>query len=76
MASLYVNSLFTNTPLDQNIDICVDNLYNGKENPTKISKHDFSSLINTATEESFFTFNNKYYKQLDRASMESLLVQP
>ena len=73
MASLYVNSLFTNTPLDQTIDICVDNLYNGKENPTKISKHDFSSLINTATKESFFMFNNKYYKQLDRASMESLL---
>ena len=51
MASLYVNSLFTNTPLDQTIGICVDNLNNGKENPTKISKHDFSSLINTATKE-------------------------
>ena len=45
MASPYVNSLFTNTSLDQTIDICVDKLHNGKENPTKISKHDFSSLI-------------------------------
>ena len=71
MASLDVDSLFTTTPLDQAIDICVDKLYSGKENPTKISKHDFSSLINTATKKSLFTFRNKYCKQVDRVAMGS-----
>ena len=72
MASLDVDSLFTST-LDQAIDICVDKLCSGKENPTKISKHDFSSLINTATKKSVFTFSNKYCKQVDRVAMGSPL---
>ena len=32
MASLGVNSLFTNIPLKETIDICVDNLYNDNDN--------------------------------------------
>ena len=31
MASLDVDSLFTNIPLEETIDICVDNLYNDNE---------------------------------------------
>ena len=41
MASLDVYSLFTSIPLDETIDICVGNLYNDKENPPNILKHDF-----------------------------------
>ena len=33
MASLDIDSLFTNIPLDETIDICVDNLCNDKKNP-------------------------------------------
>ena len=33
MASLDVDSLFTNILLNEAIDICVDNLYNDGENP-------------------------------------------
>ena len=33
MASLDVDSLFTNIPLEETIDICVDNLYSDNENP-------------------------------------------
>ena len=33
MASLDVDSLFTNIPQNQTIDICVDNLCNDNENP-------------------------------------------
>ena len=36
MASLNVDSLLTNIPLDETIDICTGNLYNDKENPPKI----------------------------------------
>ena len=71
MATLDVDSLFTNIPLNETIDICFDNLYNDKENPPNISKHGFCNLLNIAIKESFFTFSNKYYKQLDGASLES-----
>ena len=67
MASLYVHYL----PLDETIDICVDNLYNGNKNPPNISKHDFHNLLNIATKELFFIFNNKYHKQLDGVVMGS-----
>ena len=73
MASLDVDSLFTNIPLDETIDICVDNLYNDNENPPNIPKHDFRNLLNIATKESFFMFNNKYYKQVDGVAMGSPL---
>ena len=73
MAILDVDSLLTNIPLDETIDICVDNLYNGNKNPPNIPKHDFRNLLNIATKESFFMFNNKYYKQLDGVAMGSPL---
>ena len=65
MASLDVDSLFTNIPLDETTNICVDNLYNENENSLNIPKHDLRNLLNIATKESFFMFNNKYYKQVD-----------
>ena len=73
MASLDVDSLFTNIPLDETIDICVDNLYNDNENPPNTPKHDFRNLLSIATKESFFMFNNKYYKQVDGVAMGSPL---
>ena len=45
MASIDVDSLFTNIPLDETIDICVDNLRNDNENPPNIPKHDFRNLL-------------------------------
>ena len=73
MASLDVDSLFTKIPLDETIDICVDNLYNDNENPPNIPRHDFCHLLNITTKESFFMFNNKYYKQVDGVAMISPL---
>ena len=73
MASLDVDSLFTNIPLDETIDICVENLYSGNENPPNISNHDFRNLLNIATKESFFMLNNKYCKQVDGIAMGSPL---
>ena len=54
MASLDVDSLFTNIPLEETIDICVDNLYSDNENPPNIPKHNFRNLLNIATKENFF----------------------
>ena len=73
MASLDINSLFANIPLEETIDICVDNLYNDNENLPNIPKHNFRNLLNIATKETFFMSNNKYYKQVDGVAMGSPL---
>ena len=61
MVSLDVGSLFTNIPLDETFD--------DTQNSPNILKHDFRNLLNIAIKESFFLFNNKYYKQVDGVAM-------
>ena len=73
MASLDVDSLFTNITLEETISIFVDNLYNDSENPPNITKQDFRNLFKIATKETFFMFNNKYHEQVDGAAMGSPL---
>ena len=73
MASLNVDSLLTNISLEETINICVDNLYSDNENPPNIPKHNFRNFLNIATKETFFMFNNKYYKQVDGVAMGSPL---
>ena len=73
MASLGIDSLFTNIPLEETIDICVDNLYSDNEHPPNIPKHIFRNLLNIATKETFFMFNNKCYKQVDSVAIGSSL---
>ena len=66
--------LFTNTPLDETIDICIKKLFKTPDTFVKgISKNDFRDLLNLATNESFFTFNNKFYIQLDGVAFGSPL---
>ena len=65
MASLDVDSLFTNIPLDETINIFINSLYKDDEITLKITKVVFHNLLTVATKESFFMFNNKFYKQID-----------
>ena len=74
MASLDVDALFTNIPLKETNDICVKKLFKTSDTLAKgISKNDFRDLINVAVKESFFTFNNKFYIQVDDVAMGSPL---
>ena len=74
MASLDVDALFTNIPLDETIDICLKKLFKTPDTLVKgISKNDFRDLLNLATKESFFTFSNKFYIQVDGVAMGSAL---
>ena len=73
MAILDFESLFTNIPLKETINICVSelqnkNLYNGK-----LNKFDLVKLLETATCESSFIFDFPLYKQIDGAAMGSSL---
>ena len=76
MASPDVDSSFTNIPLDEAIIVFVNNLYSDNENLPNIPKYDFRNLLYIATKESFFKFNNKYYKQTDGVAMVLHWVQP
>ena len=51
MDSLDVDSLFTNIPLDEATDICIDSFYNDNHNTPKISMDVFRKLLNVATKE-------------------------
>ena len=72
MASFDIDALFTNIPLDETIDICVQKLFKTSDTLIKgISKNDFRDLLNLVTKESLFTFNNKFYIQVDGVCMGS-----
>ena len=73
MASQDVDSLFTNIPLDEAIDICIYYLYKDDEHSPKISRDIFRNFLTVATKESFFMYNNKFHNQIDGVAMESTL---
>ena len=58
MGSLDVDSLFTNTPLVETINICTSLLFNNENVIEGISKSEFKNLLSLATQESYFIFNN------------------
>ena len=74
MASLDVEVLFTNIPLNETINNCVcylhnKNLYNGK-----VSKRDLFKLLETTTSKSSFIFDYVLYKQVDGVATGSPFV--
>ena len=73
MGSLYVDSLFTNIPLEETINICTNLLYNNEDVIEGINKSEFKNLLSLATQESYFIFNDVLYKQKDGVAMGSPL---
>ena len=78
MASLDVESLFTNIPLDETIQICVNNLpdnyiRDGVTTNTPFNSVDMKKALDLCTKEGFFLFNGSYYNQCDGVAMGSPL---
>ena len=73
MASLDVESLFTNIPLEETIKNCVNHLFSNNFHGVKLSRKDLYELLKLATTESSFIFDNKLYKQIDGVAMGSPL---
>ena len=74
MISLDIESLFTNVPVAETIDIILSKLfttdsclYHG------FNRDDFKTLLQLAVDDSYFSFDNKLYKQTDGMSMGSPL---
>ena len=73
MGSLDVDSLFTNIPLDETIDICVNQLFENTDTVEGFKKSELKQLLCLATKESYFIFNGLLYKQIDGVAMSSPL---
>ena len=73
MASLDVDSLFTNIPLDETIEIVTNKVYNGVESVNGLLKSDFKRLLSLSTQGTVFYFNGNYYRQKDGVAMGSPL---
>ena len=73
MASLDLESLFSNIPLNETINNCVSDLHNQNFYNGELSKRDLFKLQQTATSESSFVFDYLLYKQVDGVAMGSPL---
>ena len=73
MASLDVESLFTNIPLEETISVCCDSLFSNDAKLNNINRIDFEKLLRAALQNNFFNFEGKIYKQIDGVSMGSPL---
>ena len=73
MCSFDIDSLFTNVPLTETIDICAHLLYHMELEHRPISESVFVELMNMATRDVEFSFNNIMFIQIDGAAMGSPL---
>ena len=74
MISLDIESLFTNVPVRETIDIILSKLYpNDSCIYHGFNRKDFQTLLELAVDDSFFSFNNKLYRQTDGVAMGSPL---
>ena len=69
MGSLDVDSLFTNIPLEETIEICTNELFKESETVEGLSKTEFKELLSLATKDSHFIFDRTLYKQIDGVAM-------
>ena len=73
MASLDVESLFTNIPLDETTDIVTKKVFEKKQKVNGLSRTDFRRLLVMSTKGTVFLFNGRYYRQKDGVAMGSPL---
>lgn len=70
MISLDIESLFTNVPVFETIEIILSKLFpDSSDEYHGFSRNDFQTLLKLAVEDSYFLFNSKLYKQIDGMSM-------
>lgn len=86
MVSFDVTSLFTKVPLTYTINLILNRMYGTEHNCPQfiksktdwcskcLNRHDMEKLLNMATSDTHFSFNNKYYQQHNGVAMGSPLA--
>ena len=68
--SFDIQSLFTNIPLDETINICVNRVFQRKKKiKGMLKKHCNNKLLTLTVKSSCFVFHNVYYEQIDGVAM-------
>ena len=73
IVSLDIESLYTNIPVKETINILTDLMYDNENGYRNMGKTDFKRLLENVTSNTYFLFNNIYYKQVDGLAMGSPL---
>ena len=73
MASLNVDSLFTNVSLEETINICVNELFKSSSSIHGINKKQITEMFSLTTKESIILSDIAFYTQVDGIAMESSL---
>ena len=68
-----LDSLFTNIPLNETIDICVELLYKDSDKVDGLSRDDFREILTIAVTKSFILFDRLYFKKIDGVAISSPL---
>ena len=71
MASLDVDSLFTKVPLDETIEVCINELFKSSQTVSGLNKQ-VLEMLSLTTKENVILFDQKYYTQIDGVAMGSL----
>ena len=73
LVSCDVTNFFTNIPLQENIDIAINFIFNHNPN-LNITKKELKKLFLFATSQTHFLFNITFYNQIDGVAMRSPLA--
>ena len=74
MGSLDKESLFTNISLDENIDICINQLFENTDTVDSFTKSEHKQFLCLATKKYHFIFKGLLYKQTDGLALGSPLA--
>ena len=69
MANFDIEPLFTNIPLQETIDLCVENLFQDRTHVDNLSKDSFRELLTRTMSESLILFDQQFYKEHDGVAM-------
>ena len=73
MASLDVDSLSTNVPLNETIEICVNELFKSSQTVSGFNKQQILEMLSLTTKENVILFDQKNYSQIGGIAMDSPL---
>ena len=73
MASLDVDSLFTNVPLDKTIGVCTQGLFESDSTVYSVNKKEITEMLSLTAKESIILFDMEFYSQRDDVAMGSPL---
>ena len=73
MASLDVNSLFTNVTLEETINVCVNELLKIHSGIHGLNKKQITKMLSLTTKQSIILFDITFYTQVEGVAMGSTL---